>query len=99
MKADFDEIVAASTDANIDDEHDPEGSTVAFERAQTMSLITSAKAYLDDLDQALARLDAGLYSVCERCGTAIGTERQAARPATRTCVGCAARSPRGHRYD
>jgi hypothetical protein len=31
---DFDEIVTASRDSNADDEHDPEGSTIAFERSQ-----------------------------------------------------------------
>jgi DnaK suppressor protein len=40
MTVDFDGIVESSVDANIDDEHDPEGPTVAFERAQLAALLT-----------------------------------------------------------
>jgi RNA polymerase-binding transcription factor DksA len=93
MTADFDAIVRASSDANIDDEHDPEGSTVAFERAQVAALLAQARTSLDELDQALARLDAGVYFQCERCGAPIGNERLTARPASRTCIGCASPVP------
>ena len=92
MTIDFDGIVAAASGANIDDEHDPEGSTIAYERAQVGALLSEARSYLDDLDRALARLDAGLYSTCERCGALIGSERLAARPAARTCIDCASSS-------
>jgi DnaK suppressor protein len=87
--ADFDGIVDSSANANIDDEHDPDGSTVAFERAQTAALLAQARAHLDDLDRALARLAAGSYAVCERCGGQIAWERLAARPAARCCFSCA----------
>jgi RNA polymerase-binding transcription factor DksA len=93
MSVDFDGIVEASVNANIDDEHDPEGATVAFERAQVLALLTQARAHLDELDAALARLAAGTYSVCERCGGEIASERLAARPATHACFACAASSP------
>jgi hypothetical protein len=33
LTAEFDDIVAGTADGNTDDEHDPEGSTLAFERA------------------------------------------------------------------
>jgi DnaK suppressor protein len=89
MISDFEEIVAATEGSNSDDEHDPEGSTIAFERAQIAALLLEARMHLDDLDRALARLDAGDYATCEQCGTAIPPERLAARPATRTCMECA----------
>ena len=90
MSADYDEIVAGSADSNSDDEHDPEGSTIAFERAQVGALLREARAYLGDLERALTRLDASTYWTCERCDGPIAPERLAARPATRTCIGCAA---------
>jgi DnaK suppressor protein len=90
MAADFDEIVAGSAGSNSDDEHDPEGSTIAFERAQVGALLREARAYLSDLEQALARLNASTYWTCECCGGPIAPERLAARPATRTCIACAA---------
>jgi len=37
----------------------------------------------------LARLAAGSYGVCERCGQPIGEARLAARPAAVLCIGCA----------
>ena len=90
MTAEFEEIVTATAGSNTDDEHDPEGSTIAFERAQVSALLLEARAYLDDLDRALAKLDTGLYGICERCGSTIAPERLAARPATHSCVSCAA---------
>jgi RNA polymerase-binding transcription factor DksA len=89
ITVEFDGIVDSSVNSNIDDEHDPEGSTVAFERAQTAALLALARAYLDDLDRALARVAAGSYAVCERCGREIASERLAARPAARCCFSCA----------
>jgi DnaK suppressor protein len=89
MSTEFDEIVAATTDANSDDEHDPEGSTIAFERAQVAALLLEARTYLGDLDQALTRVDAGNYGTCAHCGRPIAPERLAARPAARACIACA----------
>ncbi len=91
MAGELDDIVAGSAGSNIDDEHDPEGSTIAFERAQIATLLREARAYLGELDRASARLEAGGYWACERCGGPIAEERLAARPAARTCVGCAGR--------
>ena len=91
MTSEYEEIVAAVAGSNGDDEHDPEGSTIAFERAQVGSLLLEARTYLDDLDQALARLDASTYGDCARCGAPIAPERLAARPAASTCIACADR--------
>lgn len=84
-------VVAASRDANADDEHDPEGSTIAFERAQLLALLDRARTELAELDAAEQRLAAGTFGRCVRCGGPIGDERLAARPAASTCVTCAAR--------
>jgi DnaK suppressor protein len=89
MTSEFEEIVIAVAGSNGDDEHDPEGPTIAFERAQVGALLLEARAYLDDLDQALERLNLGTYGNCTQCGTPIAPERLAARPATRTCISCA----------
>ncbi len=89
MQEDLDAIVADSTNANTDDEHDPEGSTIAYERAQVAALLARAQSNLVDLDCALARLSAGHYSVCERCHSQISADRLAALPAGRICFDCA----------
>ncbi|GAA2724244.1 TraR/DksA family transcriptional regulator [Cellulomonas aerilata] len=86
-----DELVAASVDSNADDEHDPEGATIAFERAQLASLVREAQDRLEEVDAALVRLAEGRYGTCERCGAAIAPGRLEVRPTARTCVACAAR--------
>lgn len=83
------EVVAASLDSNADDEHDPEGATIAFERSQIGALVQQARHHLAEVDHALARVEAGSYGVCETCGGAIGEPRLDARPVARTCIGCA----------
>lgn len=91
LTRDFDDIVERSSDASRDDEHDPEGATIAFERAQVAALVSAAEQELADIDRAVERLQAGTHDRCERCGGAIPDERLRARPTTRTCVGCAGR--------
>ena len=97
LDGEFNEIVAASQDANGDDEHDPEGATVAFERERTAALRARAQAYLGELDQALARLVDGNYGTCRTCGCPIGAERLNALPVTEVCTACAGirRAPLG----
>ena len=85
------EIVDASANANLDDEHDPEGATVAFEREQTSALLERAQRRLAELDAALERVAHGTYGTCEQCGATIPVERLEAQPATRTCVVCASK--------
>jgi DnaK suppressor protein len=91
---DFDAMVAASRDTNADDEHDPEGATIAFERSQVEALARQAEHHLEEIDAALTRVEAGTYGTCEVCGTPIGEERLEARPAARICIRCAASTRR-----
>ena len=85
----FEAIVDASDAANLDDEHDPEGATVGFERAQVSALLDRARTQLAELDAAGDRLQSGRYGVCERCGQPIPDDRLRAQPAARMCVRCA----------
>jgi RNA polymerase-binding transcription factor DksA len=82
--------VEASELVAVDDEHDPEGATIAFERAQIAALVRDSRVLLSELDVALARVDDGSYGICTRCGSAIAAERLVALPSTATCIGCAA---------
>ena len=85
----FHEIVAASRSSNADDEHDPEGATIAFERQQVVALLDQARRRLADADAAVAAWEAGTYGRCETCGRPIAPERLDARPTARTCIDCA----------
>jgi DnaK suppressor protein len=87
--ADLEGLIAATTSVSIDDEHDPEGSTIAFERSQLAALLDLGRRHMAELEGALQRLDAGSYGRCESCGRTIAAERLAARPSANTCIGCA----------
>jgi RNA polymerase-binding transcription factor DksA len=89
LSREWDEIVAATEGANADDEHDPEGATIAFERQQVAALLAQAHASVEAAAAALAARDAGRYGTCERCGAEIGAERLEARPSASTCITCA----------
>jgi RNA polymerase-binding transcription factor DksA len=86
MTADLEALFAASADSNADDEHDPEGQTIAYERSQLSSLIEGAHAHLGRIEAALTRLRTGGYGRCEVCGEPIPAARLEARPTARTCV-------------
>ncbi len=96
----FNGIVAASLDANADDEHDPEGATIAFEREQTAALRAQAVVHLNDLELALTRLERGTYGTCTTCGGPVGAERLRVLPVTESCTACAGhqRSPLTSRF-
>ena len=82
-------MVAASRDTNADDEHDPEGATIAFERSQVDALIRQAQQQLAEVELAVRRVGDGTYGTCETCGNPIGEARLEARPTARVCIVCA----------
>jgi RNA polymerase-binding transcription factor DksA len=82
-------IIEAASSVATDDEHDPEGPTIAYERAQVAALLDRARERRGEIDAAEERLRDGSYGVCERCGRPIAAERLAARPLARTCIACA----------
>lgn len=89
---DLADIVERSEESSRDDEHDPEGATIGFERAQVTALLDAARDEVAALDAAARRLADGRHGTCERCGAPIPAERRIARPTSRFCVGCAART-------
>lgn len=95
LSDDYAEVVAASKDTNADDEHDPEGATIAFERSQVGALIQQARAHLVEIEAARARVADDTYGTCERCGGRVGALRLEARPVARRCITCAAAGEAG----
>jgi RNA polymerase-binding transcription factor DksA len=89
LSRDLDAIVEAARLVATDDEHDPEGSTIAFERSQTTKFLEDARKHLAELDDALVRLSAGGHLSCVQCGEVIDPARLEARPTARTCIRCA----------
>ncbi|MFD0925122.1 TraR/DksA family transcriptional regulator [Williamsia deligens] len=94
MRARLTAVVDAAVDEHADDEHDPEGSTLAFERGQLVSQIERSSERIGEVDAALARLDDGTYGRCLSCGGEISEVRLEALPATAVCITCAGRRHR-----
>lgn len=86
LRRDITSVNAARQDSNVDDEHDPEGATIAFELSQASALLRQSTEGLAQINAALARLDAGRFGICEVCGAGIAEGRLEARPWTPYCI-------------
>lgn len=75
--------------ANDDDEHDPEGVTLSSEWSRLTGLAEGAASELQQVEDALARMDAGTYGICANCGRPIPAARLEVRPFAMYCVACA----------
>ena len=89
LRRGFAGILDASADSNADDEHDPEGSTIAFERSQVKTLIHQGEHHLGEIEAARMKVADGRFGLCERCGQPISVARLDALPVARTCIACA----------
>ena len=88
LSREFDQVVAASTSSNADDEEkDPSPPTPRTlgvgpcRRADGAGWPTSTRPWPGG--------GSGTYGVCEGCGRPIAAERLVARPAARSCIDCA----------
>jgi DnaK suppressor protein len=75
--------------SNDDDEHDPEGVPLSAEWSRLTGLADAAQTELRQVEDALARLDAGTYGTCASCGKPIPEARLEVRPFADLCVPCA----------
>ena len=88
-RSELDGVREARADASADDEHDPEGSTLASDWSRIEGIRNGLVARLGENTDALARLAAGTYGSCARCGRTIGSARLEARPSAALCIDCA----------
>ncbi|WP_347111049.1 TraR/DksA C4-type zinc finger protein [Paenarthrobacter sp. S56] len=86
LRRDITSVSEARQDSNVDDEHDPEGSTIAFELSQASAILDQSRVGLEQIDAALVRIAEGTYGVCIICGNPIPEGRLEARPWTPYCV-------------
>ncbi|MEC5191384.1 MULTISPECIES: TraR/DksA family transcriptional regulator [unclassified Arthrobacter] len=86
LSRDITAVNAARQDSNVDDEHDPEGTTIAFELSQASALLEQSRQGLIQIEAALERIDAGTYGICAVCGEQIAPGRLEARPWTPFCI-------------
>jgi len=74
---------------SVDDEHDPEGSTLSSDWSRLDGLARAATVQRAAIEDALDRMEAGTYGACIRCGLPIGLDRLRARPEAVHCIDCA----------
>ncbi len=86
LETDIEAQKESLSELSVVDEHQADIGTETFEREKDLSILESVQAGLDDLDQALQRLDEGTYGNCEVCHQPIGDDRLDAVPAARFCL-------------
>ena len=83
-----DQLSAVDTKGSIDPMDDAD---LACERSQKEYYLTmrqhNSRSVREILD-ALQRLVAGLYGICDECGTPIDLERLKAQPTASVCIAC-----------
>jgi RNA polymerase-binding transcription factor DksA len=70
-----------------------EGDSLAFERDREESLRSILLARIDQLTEALTRIDSSTYGTCQSCGGPIGEARLEALPDAVECVTCKGAGP------
>lgn len=71
------------------DEGFADSGQVTAERGEVDALATSLLETLREVDDALAKFEAGTYGKCESCGEQVGENRLEAMPSARFCMTCA----------
>ena len=65
------------------------------EAERNRALTTHTQRLLTQVDEALARMDAGTYGICTNCGRPIAPARLMALPWATLCIDCQGKSERG----
>jgi RNA polymerase-binding transcription factor len=72
-------------------------ATQVFEQERELAMRERASLHLEAVERALARLEAGSYGTCLRCGKPIAAERLEALPWAAHCIDCQTIVDRGRR--
>jgi len=83
------ELEAIGIDSGANDSGFADSGQVTAERGEIDALVGSLRDTLTDVEDALAKIDAGTYGSCEECAGPIGDARLEAMPAARLCITCA----------
>ncbi|MDO5554618.1 MAG: TraR/DksA C4-type zinc finger protein [Planctomycetia bacterium] len=61
----------------------------SFDQEFSMSLMETGSGRVQEIDDALSRIEDGTYGVCENCGSRIPKARLEALPYAAVCIKCA----------
>lgn len=85
---------ARLTESSADRSPDPgnaEAGSMKFEYEKELSIEQNLIDLQSKVESALAKIEAGTYGICERCGESIPLARLDALPYSTLCVDCARR--------
>jgi DnaK suppressor protein len=83
------EAVHAMVGQSAEEIPDPnDRATVESDRSWSLRLRDRDRKLATKIRDALERLDAGTFGLCEACGEPIGSARLRARPVTSLCIDC-----------
>ncbi|HZN15226.1 MAG TPA: TraR/DksA C4-type zinc finger protein [Acidimicrobiales bacterium] len=89
LRAEADQMAAEMEPGDVQfDEESGEGTTTAIDRERDLALSMQAQTEVEEVDHALAKITAGTYGACERCGQQIPKARLRAIPQARLCIAC-----------
>ncbi len=83
--------VEAQVGMDIGGSYDEDLADVAsdtFEREKGLALESTVQQMLTQVEDALARIDSGMYGICQRCGGPIDHARLRAIPYAKLCIRC-----------
>lgn len=76
------------------DQHPADQATELFEREKNMTVQQTLEQSLQDVNEALRKIDQGTYGICASCGRPIGEKRLRAMPEALYCIECQSRLER-----
>lgn len=95
LRAEIDEAIIAPGQMTYGSQ--AAAATQVFEQQRDLALRDRAIQHLELVDAALARLDAGGFGSCLRCGQPIPSGRLEALPWAAHCIACQTELDRGRR--
>ncbi|MCX7005971.1 MAG: TraR/DksA family transcriptional regulator [Kiritimatiellaeota bacterium] len=75
--------------------HMADHGTDNFDREFALNLVSSEQDVIYEIDDALRRLQMGIYGACEKCGEMIAKPRLKAQPFAKLCIKCQADAEKG----
>ena len=70
------------------DNHPADTATDTFMREQDQAIGENYKQMLEQINEALRKIDEGTYGMCDRCGQPIHVNRLRAIPFATLCIDC-----------
>jgi DnaK suppressor protein len=83
-----DDTVADMTDQTVNYPDPTDRASIESDRSFILRLRERERMLLTKINEALERIEAGDFGICESCGGDISVKRLEARPVTTLCIEC-----------